>query len=98
MTEKRPTMGNVDMEKFITGIHEYFMKAFKPLVERLETLERKMEEVEQRGLDYKGTFREGTEYTKGDVLTHQGSIWIATRKTIDKPPGNGWLLSVKSAR
>lgn len=50
--------------------------------------------------EYKGVFRMGDKYLKGDSSTHDGSLWIAT---VDEPiskPGNGdgWQLAVKRGR
>jgi hypothetical protein len=85
-----------NVEKFIDGLHQYLQKEFTPLFKRVDALEKSLEQIREKGIDYKGVFRESALYGKGDVVTHSGSMWIATRKTDGRPPGNGWTMCVKS--
>ena len=65
---------------------------------RLRALELRFES-EQRGLGYKGVYREGDTYPKGAFCTHQGALWFAWSDT-DARPGtdDSWQLAVKSPR
>ena len=85
-----------DTEKFIAGLHGYLERELAPLVKKVQELEKSIERIQTRGIDYRGIFREGEKYAKGDVCTHAGSMWIATRENTERPPGNGWVLCVKS--
>lgn len=90
------TMGSVNMERFVNGLHEWAAKKiFGPLLKKIEALEKQVEELKNRGIDYRGVFAEGESYRKGDVVTHSGSLWIAQKQTDKRPPGNGWVLAVK---
>ena len=47
-----------------------------------------------------GTFVPGTRYSEASLITHHGSLWVATEATTTTPgtPGNAWRLIVKSSR
>ena len=61
-------------------------------------LNERLKALEQRNtLSYCGVFRTGCYYEKHDCVTHQGSLWIASEGTAEKP-GDGatpWRLAVK---
>jgi hypothetical protein len=46
-------------------------------------------------LQYKGVFKSGEIYTKGDFVTYGGSVWYCDSKTAKGPPGDAWTLAVK---
>jgi hypothetical protein len=75
-----------------TYIREEILKAFTPLRERIEA-------VEATGVRYQGIYQKAQEYRRGDCVTHDGSMWIATCETPPHQiPGNSsrWQLSVKA--
>ena len=49
---------------------------------------------------YRGVFRDGEEYARGDMVTWAGSLWHADKSTSEKPdaPDGGWRLAVKRGR
>jgi hypothetical protein len=49
---------------------------------------------------YRGTFKSGQRYEAGDMVTHEGSGWIAQRATNAKPgtPNSGFQLAIKRGR
>jgi hypothetical protein len=48
---------------------------------------------------YRGVYRDGEEYKKGDTTTWAGSVWIARDNTINHPrDGVSWQLAVKAGR
>jgi hypothetical protein len=49
---------------------------------------------------YRDVFKEGDEYEKGDVVTWNGSAWVAKNATKSKPGegSNDWRLAVKRGR
>jgi hypothetical protein len=72
-------------------VREEILKAFTPLRERLD-------ELEKRGVDYKGTFQRACSYRRGDIVTHDGSMFVAIGDVApNEAPGNGgnWQLAVK---
>ena len=48
---------------------------------------------------YRGVFKAGTLYRKGDTATYGGSQWVALRDTTQTPgSGDDWVLAVKRGR
>ena len=48
---------------------------------------------------YRGVYRDGESYKKGDTTTWAGSIWIARNDTNNHPrDGTSWQLAVKAGR
>lgn len=71
-------------------------------LERIAALTERVEQLEGRGLKYVGTFQRANPegYQRGDVVTSDGSAWIAV---IDAPTGEpgksaGWQLLARGAR
>jgi hypothetical protein len=72
-------------------IAERIEQATKPLRERII-------ELEKRGVDYKGVYQRAALYRRGDIVTHDGSMFVAiTDIEPNEAPGNGgaWCLAVK---
>jgi hypothetical protein len=47
----------------------------------------------------RGAYKSGRFYTRGDVISHNGSAWIAqTAGILPKPPSDDWRLSVRAGR
>jgi len=73
---------------------EQIAQATAPLQERIAQLE-------ASGIRYCGTYQRPVVYKPGDVVTHDGSMWVATCPTPPmEVPGKSvcWQLSVKSPR
>lgn len=49
---------------------------------------------------YVGVHAVGREYSKGELVTHSGSLWHCNRTTLDHPGGGSeaWTLAVKSGQ
>jgi Pyruvate/2-oxoacid:ferredoxin oxidoreductase gamma subunit len=62
------------------------------LVDRISELERRIEQA----MAYKGIHEQGATYKKGDVITRNGS-WFIAQCTTDQMPGHSdhWRLCVK---
>ena len=81
-------------------IVEKIEQATKPLRERISELEKCIAELETRGLNYCGVYQRAAMYRRGDVCSHNGSMFVAVDAVApNQPPGNGgvWVLSVKGA-
>lgn len=84
----------IDLEKFADGIHEYIRRAVRPLAERIEVLER-----QQKSLRYRGVHQRAETYERNNLVTHDGSLWIALNDDPGKPgEGDGWQLVAKGGR
>ena len=56
---------------------------------------------ERPALPYKGVWGASDAYTAGELVTHDGSMWIAKRESIGRRPGNDpnvWTLVVKRGK
>lgn len=49
---------------------------------------------------FKGAFKEGQAYTRGDMTVWGGSLWTATKETSSKPdmPESGWMIAARKGR
>ncbi|HEU0017441.1 MAG TPA: phage major capsid protein [Methyloceanibacter sp.] len=49
-------------------------------------------------LEFRGPWKAGTEYLKGNATTHRGGLWVALCATSSAKPGASaeWMLAVKS--
>lgn len=65
-------------------------------------LSQRIEELEQRGGDdvkmsYAGVWEPGAAYSKGEVVTHNGTIWYCHETTKDRPgTSEAWQMMAKS--
>jgi hypothetical protein len=80
----------VDVAQFVTQDNQ--RQALRITTTKGQTLS-----AELPGLVYRGVYREGEDYIKGDSATWAGSCWIAESNTKAKPgtPDSGWILAVK---
>lgn len=70
----------------------------KPIDERLKTLEDRI--VKAGDVRYRGTYKDGTDYVKGNFATWDGGVWACMADTSARPgAGNtDWQLAVKGTR
>ena len=76
-------------------IHDVVARSAAPLLRRIEELERR------HALPYNGVWGASDAYTAGELVTHDGSMWIAKRESIGRRPGNDpnvWTLVVKRGK
>lgn len=52
------------------------------------------------GIQYRGVFKAGEDYTTGNLVTHKGSMWYAKAQPTGEPGKDitGWQLAVKCGR
>ena len=89
-----------ELEAIIKGItpplQKYTDEGDAALAKRIDALEARMVDIQERGIRYRGVFQRADDYQRGDVCTHAGSLWIATDATRQTPgKGSGWQLAVK---
>jgi hypothetical protein len=73
--------------------------AIRPLRDRVAALEAQAKAWP--GLKYRGPFRDGHEYVKGDIVSFQGGMWYCRASTAARPndsQSDAWQLAVKSGR
>lgn len=74
----------------------YIRKSLAPVEERLKSMEGRLSGIESKGIVYQGVWQAAQEYKRGDLATHDGSLWHANIETRSKPgTGSEWSLAVK---
>lgn len=68
--------------------------------ERLERVERAVEDLADHGFRYRGYWRDGFKAKKQDAITHNGSLWLAIRDTSDTPDNTSadWNVIARKGR
>jgi hypothetical protein len=64
-------------------------------------LRERIVELEKRGVNYCGTYQRAAEYKRGDICTHDGSMFVAVGDVApNQAPGQGgvWVLAVKAGK
>jgi hypothetical protein len=81
---------------------EHLGRAFKEMRDhfeaRINNLEAQLEEA--RAVKYCGVWNSNKQYTKGQFVTHAGSVWHANVNTTAKPSEShiDWTLAVKRGK
>lgn len=80
----------------VAAVRDYVQRATVPILARLD-------EIETRGFRYRGVHQRAETYKRGDLVTHAGSVWSATRTVDDgtvpgEGAGNPWQMAVKAGR
>lgn len=71
----------------------------QPLVDRLRALERRVAETEAKAMRFHGTWSKALDYSRGAAVVHDGSLWVCTRTTTERPgTGDAWQMAIKSGR
>ena len=77
------------LEAAAPPIKEAIANATKPLQERIGALERRLVEIEAKGVEYRGVYQKATEYRRGSLVTADGSLFAAIRDTVvGETPGD----------
>jgi hypothetical protein len=84
----------------LDGLAAMVRKYVPALLERVSNLEKRLAEVETRGLRYRGVWQRADDYKRGDVTTCDGGLWVALSDNPKNKPGEGamWQLAVPPAR
>jgi hypothetical protein len=99
-------MGEGDVEivlDAILGHTQPLVKRLANALDRIAELERRLVEIETKGVSYTGTFQRAIEYRRGALVTHDGSLWVALadmRAPCPEPGGGApeWQLAVRKGR
>lgn len=79
-------------------------KIVGPMVRRIEALESESDRMrESKGVSladvYRGSYERGAAYKRGELLTHNGNLWLAMKDNNTEPgTTDGWRLIVKKGR
>lgn len=74
------------------------LKYLDLLAGEIKKLKARATEVETKAMRFRGVHQPAEDYTRGDLVTHQGALWHCNRPTTDRPGdgGTSWQLAVKS--
>ncbi len=87
--------GKIDAEKIAMQAYAGMVRLFDVMRALLD----RVEHVEERGVRYRGVYQRSEDYKRGDLVTFEGSMWHATRDTIEEPGASkDWQLAVKKGR
>ncbi|MBB4524636.1 UNVERIFIED_ORG: hypothetical protein M2435_004632 [Rhizobium sophorae] len=69
---------------------------------KLKTLATRIEAIEENGIKYLGNYQRASSYSKGETVTHSGSLWIALKSVAEgTAPGSDpacWQLAAKGGK
>ena len=69
---------------------------------KLKALSARIEALEEGGIRYLGNYQRASTYSKGDAITHSGSLWVALKAVPEgAAPGSDpvfWQLAAKATR
>lgn len=69
------------------------------IADRLKAMERRLQEVEGKQIEYRGTYRSEKTYQKGSFVSHASCLWHADEETEDMPGrSNSWTLVAKAPK
>jgi hypothetical protein len=100
-------LGEAEIKELAKGMHAYLRDTFVPefieplLKARERKLEARIRAIEERPLlEDCGTWNRSSTYYPGNVVTHDGSSWVARTSHAHGEPGkcDDWRLMVKRGR
>lgn len=95
------------MPHFAYLIAEFAKANSRQALALIKDLEERLARIEDRGIGYRGNYNQSDSYKAGDLVTHQGSIFHATRDTTGLSPAHGderkqldhpWQLACRRGR
>lgn len=90
-----------DQKLLLKNVGKFVADQMRPLKEEIATLKAQVAALEEHGIKFVGSYQRPQTYTRGDCVTHDGGMWVATCATPPQEvPGKSvcWQLSVKSPR
>jgi hypothetical protein len=88
-------------KELIDLIRQHVAVVTKPLRDRIEELERKIVELQTKGVEYKGVWQRACSYERGAIVTSDGSMWACVQNVgPNTRPGQSqnWQLCCRAGR
>ena len=93
-TEAMQRMGG----EVVQAVRSYVSRALAPLEKRLAKIEQRTA-ADIFADAYRGTWRAGESYERGQLCTDHGGLWVCATDTNSRPgSGPHWVLAVKAGR
>jgi chitodextrinase len=93
-------MNTHDITALMAGIAPILKDEIEALQKQIAALSARIAELESGAMKYCGVHQASMVYCKGNVVTHDGSAWCATRSVNAERPGtsDAWQLMVKHGK
>jgi hypothetical protein len=82
------------------ALDQRFAEEIRPLVLKVDVLERRLAEFEQCGMRYAGIFSRVCSYDRGSVVSHSGASWFCLCSHTGLVPGqapDAWIMISKGS-
>jgi hypothetical protein len=82
-------------------IRQHVAVVTKTLRDKIEALERKVVELQTKGVEYKGIWQRACSYERGAIVTSEGSMWVCVQDVgPNTHPGQSqsWQLCCRAGR
>ena len=82
-------------------IRQHVAVVTKSLHDKIAVLERKVVELQAKGIEYKGAWQRACSYERGAIVTSEGSMWVCIQDVgPNTRPGQsqGWQLCCRAGR
>jgi hypothetical protein len=82
-------------------IRQHVAAVTKTLRDKIEALERKVVELQTKGVEYKGVWQRACSYERGAIVTSDGSMWVCVENVEpNTQPGQSqsWQLCCRHGR
>ena len=82
-------------------IRQHVAVVTKSLHDKIAALERKVVELQAKGVEYKGAWQRACSYERGAIVTLEGSMWVCIQNVgPNTRPGQsqGWQLCCRAGR
>lgn len=84
-------------EQITHAVRDFVSRSLQSRDARIAELERRLGEIEaaQKSARYRGVWQAAEIYQRGNLCTHDGSLWVAITDAPGKPGASGWQLAAK---
>jgi hypothetical protein len=80
---------NAQTRMMLKTIGKFVSDQLKPLRKEIADLKARLEEIEKRGIDYRGAYQRSNEYRRGSMVTHDHSVWACIEDAaVNESPGS----------
>lgn len=85
------------LAKRVQEIHEAAAADAEALNQTVATLADAATQMQGKGMQFMGRWSRSVDYTRGDVVAHNGALWVASNATPDAPGvGTAWQRMLKA--
>jgi hypothetical protein len=100
LNPKDPNVASL-LEAITLFVCEQVRDATTPLKEEISKLKGRLAEIETKGVEFSGSWQRSSEYRRGMMAVHEGSLFACIEATSpNEAPGTSpkWVLAAKAGR